>query len=150
MTESTLSGLRIDAGGDQFPVSEATPRLSWLPASHAQRGYELAATVDDQPLAPATAAGHRLISWPWRPLRSGERVHWRVRVPGGRVRLVRDRAFGEPAPAGAEGRDDLLADDLRQQFRHLGSGGADRCGGNGHVVRDLSGSITVTVRESMP
>lgn len=83
MTESIPNGLRIDAGGDQFPVSDATPRLSWLPAAHAPDGYELAATVDGTPLEPAAADHHRLNAWPWRPLRSGEHVRWRVRVPGG-------------------------------------------------------------------
>src|SRR6185437_3063495 len=27
--------------------------------------------------------GHRLATWPWRDLRSGEQVRWRVRRPGG-------------------------------------------------------------------
>ncbi|SDH60851.1 alpha-L-rhamnosidase [Leifsonia sp. 98AMF] len=82
MTETAPSGLRIDAGGDQFPVSADRPRLSWLPLDGAD-GYELHATIDDVSLEPVSAAGHRLNSWPWRPLQSGERVRWRVRVPGG-------------------------------------------------------------------
>ena len=82
MTETAPTGLRIDAGGDQFPVSGARPRLSWLPLDGAD-GYELHATIDDVSLEPVSAAGHRLNAWPWRPLQSGERVRWRVRVPGG-------------------------------------------------------------------
>lgn len=84
MTESTPTGLRIDAGGDRFPVSEETPRLSWLPpASATPAGYELAASIDGTPLPSATAPAHRLNAWPWRPLRSGERVRWRVRAVEG-------------------------------------------------------------------
>ncbi|WP_285114257.1 family 78 glycoside hydrolase catalytic domain [Leifsonia sp. fls2-241-R2A-40a] len=83
MTESAPHGLRIDAGGDQFPVSGPTPRLSWLPTPDSTGHYEVSATVDDAPLEPARADGHRLNAWPWTPLRSGERVRWRVRVPGG-------------------------------------------------------------------
>lgn len=83
MTEAVPTGLRVDAGGDQFPVSGPRPRLSWLPPRDAPGRYELAATVDDMPLEPASADGHRLNAWPWRRLNSGESVHWRVRVPGG-------------------------------------------------------------------
>lgn len=83
MTESIPTGLRIDAGGDQFPVSGPTPRLSWLPVAESTRGYELSAVIDDSPLETIAMATHRLNAWPWRPLRSGERVRWRVRPVGG-------------------------------------------------------------------
>src|SRR3954469_15801536 len=76
VTESIPSGLRIDAGGDQFPVSGPTPRLSWLPVPEATDGYELTAVVDDSPLEDVVTATHRLNTWPWRPLRSGELVRW--------------------------------------------------------------------------
>lgn len=81
MTENAQSGLRIDAGGDQFAVSGERPRLSWLPRNGTE-GYELAADIDgiEQPIA--TAITHRLTAWPWRDLASGERVRWRVRTPG--------------------------------------------------------------------
>ncbi|WP_441785452.1 family 78 glycoside hydrolase catalytic domain [Leifsonia sp. 2MCAF36] len=86
MTETAPTGLRIDAGGDQFPVSGPRPRLSWLPVDSdsvgTTGGYELDATIDDERQAPAQASGHRLNVWPWRPLRSGERVRWRVRAAG--------------------------------------------------------------------
>ncbi|MGN6760497.1 MAG: family 78 glycoside hydrolase catalytic domain [Leifsonia sp.] len=82
MTETAPTELRIDAGGDQFPVSGARPRLSWLPVDGAG-GYELDASIDDGPVEPAGTRSHRLNPWPWRPLQSGERVRWRVRVPGG-------------------------------------------------------------------
>ncbi|MFF2050248.1 family 78 glycoside hydrolase catalytic domain [Leifsonia sp. NPDC058194] len=83
MTETTPTGLRIDTGGDQFPVSGAAPRLSWLPVPDAARGYELLAHVDDVPLPTTTTTGHRLNAWPWHPLTSGRRVRWRVRAAGG-------------------------------------------------------------------
>lgn len=82
MTEKIPTGLRIDAGGDQFPVTGSAPRLSWLPVHGAAR-YELCATVDDEPRDVVTVDGHRLIHWPWAPLRSADRIQWRVRVPGG-------------------------------------------------------------------
>src|SRR3954447_5173679 len=56
MTESIPTGLRIDSGGDQFPVSGPRPRLSWLPLDGAD-GYELAATIDDLPQGVARLAG---------------------------------------------------------------------------------------------
>ena len=78
--------LRIDSGGDQFTVSGPSPRLSWrLPSTFTgYAAYELEATVDEVPLAPVlrTSAEHLFISWPWAPLRSGQRVTWRVRVRG--------------------------------------------------------------------
>ncbi|WP_311258544.1 family 78 glycoside hydrolase catalytic domain [Microbacterium sp. WCS2018Hpa-9] len=79
--------LRIDSGGDEFIVSEATPRLSFtVPVElGAQTGFELEATVDDErrarvALEPDT---HLFIEWPWVPLSSGQRVRWRVRVKTG-------------------------------------------------------------------
>src|SRR3954471_19242182 len=83
MTESIPTGLRIDAGGDQFPVSGPMPRLSWLPVADATRGDELSSVIDDGPVETIAMATHRLNAWPWRPLRSGERVRWRVRPVGG-------------------------------------------------------------------
>ncbi|MFG3341092.1 family 78 glycoside hydrolase catalytic domain [Glycomyces sp. NPDC048151] len=73
--------LRIDSGGDQFPVSGPAPRLSWKPASDAP-SYEIEAVVDGATVS-AEAAGHRLVAWPWAPLASAQRVEWRVRAPGG-------------------------------------------------------------------
>src|SRR3954462_8639402 len=114
MTESIPTGLRIDAGGDQFPVSGPTPRLSWLPVTDATRGYELSAVVDDGLLESAATDTHRLNAWPWRPLRSGERVRWRVRPVGGEWSEEHSfeaglfepdwtaRWISPPAPAGAE------------------------------------------------
>ncbi|MGN6426461.1 MAG: family 78 glycoside hydrolase catalytic domain [Leifsonia sp.] len=82
MTEIAPSGLRIDAGGDQFPVSGERPRLSWLPLDDAD-GYELAADIDGVGQPMAAVSSHRLNAWPWRDLTSGERVRWRVRGTGG-------------------------------------------------------------------
>jgi alpha-L-rhamnosidase len=80
MNRTAPTGLGIDAGGDLFPVAEQTPRLSWLPTA-GSGGYELQATIDDEQQEVAFADGHRLIAWPWRHLRSGELVTWRVRRP---------------------------------------------------------------------
>ncbi|MBP2351661.1 alpha-L-rhamnosidase [Kribbella aluminosa] len=80
--------LRIDSGGDQFIVSGASPRLSWrLPrTATGQPGYELEATVDGTVLdrVTRTSGSHLFVPWPWAPLRSCERVTWRVRVRGDR------------------------------------------------------------------
>jgi alpha-L-rhamnosidase len=78
--------LRIDGGGDQFPVSGATPRLSWkLPATGGrQTGCEIEATVDGEARAVTPGgAQHLYVPWPWTALRSRQRVAWRVRVTDG-------------------------------------------------------------------
>jgi alpha-L-rhamnosidase len=76
--------LRIDGGGDQFAVAGTAPRLSWkLPAGSArQTGFEIEATVDDEPRAAMQrgTAEHRHVPWPWSALCSRQRVTWRVRV----------------------------------------------------------------------
>ncbi|WP_404429895.1 glycoside hydrolase family 78 protein [Microbacterium lacus] len=74
--------LSIDSGGDQFPVSGVAPRLSWKnPSAPSADGYELEARIGDDATATAFTSGdgHLWIAWPWRQLRSGERVTWRVR-----------------------------------------------------------------------
>ncbi len=76
--------LSIDSGGDGFPVAAANPRLSWKRAvAAAGAGYELEARIDGEAQAPvlALATEHLWVAWPWRPLRSRERVTWRVREP---------------------------------------------------------------------
>lgn len=79
--------LRIDSGGDEFTVSEATPRLSFtVPiGAGAETGFELEAVVDGERQAPVSleSGAHLFIEWPWRPLSSGQRVRWRVRAVGG-------------------------------------------------------------------
>ncbi|MFF4117577.1 family 78 glycoside hydrolase catalytic domain [Streptomyces sp. NPDC001714] len=79
--------LVIDSGGDTFPVSGPTPRLSWKPSADAVHpvAYEVECTVDGEALPAVTTAvgAHRFVSWPWAPLASGERVAWRVRALGG-------------------------------------------------------------------
>ncbi|MER5794263.1 family 78 glycoside hydrolase catalytic domain [Streptomyces sp. NPDC001980] len=78
--------LGIDSGGDDFPVSGPTPRLSWKPPSDAARpvAYEVECTVDGEarPVVRVTAGGHRFLRWPWTALDSGRRVVWRVRALG--------------------------------------------------------------------
>ncbi|MGO4595082.1 family 78 glycoside hydrolase catalytic domain [Leifsonia sp. 2TAF2] len=82
MTQTAPTGLRIDSGGDGFPVSEQTARLSWLPVAETAT-YEIEASIDSEVQFLATTSEHRFVEWPWRDLRSGERVRWRVRRPGG-------------------------------------------------------------------
>ncbi|KQW10751.1 alpha-L-rhamnosidase [Streptomyces sp. Root369] len=74
--------LTIDFGGDQFPVSGSRPRLSWKPPGGipARAGHELEIHVDGRPPQTAHADGHLFVDWPAPPLRSGERVRWRVRA----------------------------------------------------------------------
>lgn len=78
--------LQIDAGGDAFIVSGSHPRLSFqVPESIGrQSSYTLEAVVDDaaQPSVSASGGQHLFLEWPWAPLRSGQRVQWRVRVSG--------------------------------------------------------------------
>ncbi|MFJ4175368.1 family 78 glycoside hydrolase catalytic domain [Microbacterium sp. NPDC089696] len=76
--------LRIDSGGDLFPVSEERPRLSFtVPAVlddwHAS---ELEAVVDGEPVGAVVleSTEHLFVPWPWPVLSSGQRVRWRVRV----------------------------------------------------------------------
>ncbi|MFC7328683.1 family 78 glycoside hydrolase catalytic domain [Marinactinospora rubrisoli] len=78
--------LSIDSGGDRFPVCGPRLLLSWKPPRgwSDQAGYELQARIDGAGRPPVTAssARHLFVDWPWRPLRSGEAVDWRVRVHG--------------------------------------------------------------------
>ncbi|GAA2212579.1 glycoside hydrolase family 78 protein [Nonomuraea monospora] len=76
--------LRIDSGGDQFPVSGPAPRLSWkLPREWSgQDGYDLHLRVDgtDRSVERVTSARHLFVDWPLPPLRSRQHVAWRVRT----------------------------------------------------------------------
>ncbi|GAA4013755.1 family 78 glycoside hydrolase catalytic domain [Streptomyces plumbiresistens] len=75
--------LAIDFGGDRFPVSGSRPRLSWKPPRGAETPgdeYELQIHIDGHPVHSTPAVGHVLVAWPARPLRSAERVRWRVRA----------------------------------------------------------------------
>src|SRR3954469_8630398 len=86
MAESAPYDLRIDSGGDEFPVSGPRPRLSWKlpPGAGGDDGYELEARIDgaDERRVEETSPEHLFVPWPWRPLRSAERVAWRVRALG--------------------------------------------------------------------
>ncbi|MFI7633427.1 family 78 glycoside hydrolase catalytic domain [Nonomuraea sp. NPDC049400] len=79
--------LRIAAGGDQFPVSEERPPLSWQlpPAWSGQDGYDLQFRVDgeERALAGVASAWHLFVAWPLPPLRSRQSVEWRVRIRRG-------------------------------------------------------------------
>ncbi|MFZ3599318.1 family 78 glycoside hydrolase catalytic domain [Streptomyces sp. BH104] len=75
--------LAIDYGGDRFPVSGSCPRLSWKPPRYAEApddAYELQIRVDGCQPQHALSTDHLLVEWPARPLRSRERVRWRVRL----------------------------------------------------------------------
>jgi alpha-L-rhamnosidase len=76
--------LRIASGGDQFPVAEERPLLSWkLPRTWSgQDGYELQLRVDgvEQTVENVTSARHLFVEWPLPPLRSRQSVAWRVRT----------------------------------------------------------------------
>jgi alpha-L-rhamnosidase len=76
--------LRIDSGGDQFPVSAGAPRLSWKlpPRSGPQLGFDLEAAIGGvpQPAVSTPSALHLYVAWPWPDLTSGQQVAWRVRV----------------------------------------------------------------------
>ncbi|QIK71086.1 family 78 glycoside hydrolase catalytic domain [Propioniciclava coleopterorum] len=88
--------LRIDAGGDAFPVAGGPPQLSWWPAARPDAapgrpagdlptrvpaGHDLEAEADGVRLPTAVLGpGHRFVAWPFAgPLASGQRVAWRVR-----------------------------------------------------------------------
>lgn len=73
--------LTIDSGGDQFPVSETTPRLSFTdPQSETSTdAYVIEAAIDEGAAVSAQIVGHRFTAWPFPPLRSRQRVVWRVR-----------------------------------------------------------------------
>ena len=77
---STPFDLTIDSGGDQFAVTGVDPRLSWRLSSD-ESDFELEARIDGSVLpGPRRVTGHRFVEWPWAPLRSGQRVSWRVRT----------------------------------------------------------------------
>jgi alpha-L-rhamnosidase len=82
MPSTAPHDLSIDFGGDGFPVSDASPRLSWTSPIEAA-GFELEAEVDEARLGIVPVAGERFVSWPWGELRSRNRARWRVRASGG-------------------------------------------------------------------
>jgi alpha-L-rhamnosidase len=72
--------LAVDSGGDQFPVTGPAPRLSWKTPAATTAPYELESTIDGVPQPTMTTDQRLYVFWPWRPLRSGQRVQWRVRA----------------------------------------------------------------------
>ncbi|MCM6761145.1 glycoside hydrolase family 78 protein [Rathayibacter sp. ZW T2_19] len=75
--------LQVETGGDALPISSPEPELSWQlpPGWRRQDAFELQARVGDELLTWAQRSPERrFITWPWRPLTSGESVQWRVRV----------------------------------------------------------------------
>lgn len=77
--------LTVDSGGGQFPVTMAAPRLSWRNPVGDVVSADLEARVDGVALERITlGVEHLFVPWPWEPLRSMQRVEWRVRVTGRR------------------------------------------------------------------
>lgn len=77
--------LVVETGGDEFPVASSRPELSWqLPADATeQTSVDLEADIAGETFEfSAESAENRFVAWPWRALRSGEAVTWRVRVHG--------------------------------------------------------------------
>lgn len=74
--------LTIDAGGDGFPVTDASPRLSWSSQVEADE-FELESEVDGLRQHAVKAATSCFVAWPWGRLPSRSSVRWRVRVVGG-------------------------------------------------------------------
>ena len=71
--------LRADAGDDAFPVASAMPQLSWQPAVDAlDDAFEVELDVDGHRVELIAVTGLR-VPWPAAPLRSGDRLRWRVR-----------------------------------------------------------------------
>ena len=75
--------LRCDHLDDPVGHPEARPRLSWLlpPSLVRQRAYEVA-TDDGQGTNRVESERAYLVDWPFEPLRSRQRVTWRVRAWG--------------------------------------------------------------------
>ena len=97
--------LRVDSGGDEFPVTGQAPRLSWtLPASLGPiLGTRLEAEADGEELPPRElGTEHRFVPWPWEPLRSRTRVRWRVSVRGTRGEVCSDWSSFEVGLADAD------------------------------------------------
>lgn len=74
----TPHDLRIDAGGDSFPVSGPSPTMTWKPSRIAATECEVEVSIDGDRPRHATTSGTSL-TWPWPPLSGRERVSWRVR-----------------------------------------------------------------------
>ncbi|TMR94139.1 alpha-L-rhamnosidase [Nonomuraea basaltis] len=84
MSEHAPYDLRITSDGDQFPVTEERPPLSWtLPRTWGgQDGYDLQFRIDgaEQTVENVASARHLFVEWPLPPLRSRQSVGWRVRT----------------------------------------------------------------------
>ncbi|GAA3758207.1 alpha-L-rhamnosidase [Microbacterium kribbense] len=84
----TVSAVRIEHHREAVGIDERTPRLSWVisnaPASWTQTGYRIVARgVDGVQLVHETASDDQiLVDWPFRPLRSRERLYVSVQVRG--------------------------------------------------------------------
>lgn len=89
MSHQTPRALSVDSGGDEFIVTGARPRLSFV--SDGSENHVIEASIDDAAPITAEVRGHRFVAWPFEPLRSGSRVTWRVR------RAVADAAWSQPA-----------------------------------------------------
>lgn len=73
--------LRVDFGGDQFPVTGPNPRLSWTPTAPVDQ-FEIQAIIDGKELPTITVGTHLFVPWPWESLASRQMVKWRVKSVG--------------------------------------------------------------------
>ncbi|TMB83621.1 MAG: hypothetical protein E6J48_03870 [Chloroflexi bacterium] len=88
--QTTIADVRFEHYRDALGVGEARPRLSWIVATTTagwrQTGYEIEAYGVDERLREQTGRVESdqsvLVSWPFAPLSSGERLMVRVRVWG--------------------------------------------------------------------
>ena len=82
-----VSALRIEHGTGRLGIGESRPRLTWevsAPSGWRQSGYEVEAYLTDDEVEKASVDGEDsvLVSWPFPPLKSRERVALRVRLRG--------------------------------------------------------------------
>jgi len=90
VSDVTISAVRFEHHRDAFGIGETRPRLSWIIATTArgwrQAGYEVEAYRSDGQLCDRTGRVESdqsvLVSWPFAPLSSRERLTVRVRVWG--------------------------------------------------------------------
>ncbi|MGK9220339.1 glycoside hydrolase family 78 protein [Microbacterium barkeri] len=83
--------LTVDAGGDEFIVTAAEPRLSWKRPAADDGRFLVEATIDGGEPVFAEVRVHRFVAWPFPSLPSGSRVRWRVRA------AVPDASWSEPS-----------------------------------------------------
>ncbi|KJL24304.1 Bacterial alpha-L-rhamnosidase [Microbacterium azadirachtae] len=78
--QATPYALRADDHADELTVTSAAPHLAWKPAaSCTSTSFEVEARVVGDGLVRRSRIEGLHAPWPWAPLRSRDRVQWRVR-----------------------------------------------------------------------